>query len=92
MSREGFTVVTTEQCDLFRNIDGRLIMDDFIQPAEVTELTGLSSGALAQLRYQGTGPRFYKPTPRTVLYKRSEIVEWLEASAQTVTRRSTSYA
>ena len=88
MSREGFTVTMTEHRNMFRNIDGRLIMDDFIQPAEVTELTGLSAGALAQLRYQGTGPRFYKPTPRTVLYKRSEIVEWLEASAQTVTRRS----
>jgi predicted DNA-binding transcriptional regulator AlpA len=62
---------------------------DFIQPAEVTEITGLSIAALAQLRHRGQGPRFYKPTPRTVLYKREEVIAWLEASAQTAT---TTYA
>jgi predicted DNA-binding transcriptional regulator AlpA len=65
---------------------------DFIQPAEVGEITGLSIAALAQLRYQGRGPRFYKPTPRTVLYKRSEVIAWVEASAQTRTTSSHSYA
>jgi predicted DNA-binding transcriptional regulator AlpA len=65
---------------------------EFIQPAEVTEITGLSIAALAQLRYQGRGPRFYKPTPRTVLYKRAEVIDWVEASAQTSTHRTPSYA
>lgn len=65
---------------------------EFIQPAEVTEITGLSIAALAQLRYQGRGPRFYKPTPRTVLYKRAEVVAWVEDSAQTSTNRSHTYA
>jgi predicted DNA-binding transcriptional regulator AlpA len=65
---------------------------DFIQPAEVGEITGLSIAALAQLRYQGRGPRFYEPTPRTVLYKRSEVIDWVEASAQTRTTSSHSYA
>jgi hypothetical protein len=65
---------------------------EFIQPAEVGEITGLSIAALAQLRYQGRGPRFYKPTPRTVLYKRREVIDWVEASAQTSTNRSHSYA
>ena len=59
--------------------------DEFMQPGEVSDLTGMSVGALAQLRYNGSGPRFYKPTPRTVLYKRSEIIAWVEASAQTRT-------
>jgi hypothetical protein len=58
---------------------------DYIQPSEVEEITGISVGALAQLRYHGTGPRFYKPTPRTVLYKRHEVLDWIEASAQTRT-------
>ena len=40
---------------------------EFIQPETVSEITGLSVGALAQLRYTGQGPRFYKPTKRTVL-------------------------
>lgn len=55
---------------------------EFIQPSEVVDLTGLSLAALAQLRYHGNGPRFYKPTPRTVLYKREEVLAWIEASAQ----------
>lgn len=55
--------------------------DDFIQPATVSEMTGLSIRALGQLRYMGGGPRYYKPTHKTVLYKRSEVVAWIEASA-----------
>lgn len=62
-------------------------MSEFIPPAGVTEITGLSVGALAQLRYQGTGPQFYKPTPRTVLYKRSEVIAWIENSARSQTPR-----
>lgn len=58
-------------------------MGDFILPTEVSELTGLSLGALAQLRYTRRGPRFYKPTAKVVLYKRSEVIAWIEASAQT---------
>jgi hypothetical protein len=58
------------------------MLGEFIQPAEVVELTGLSIGALAQLRHQHKGPRYYKPTARTVLYKRDEVLAWVEASAQ----------
>jgi hypothetical protein len=56
--------------------------EEFIQPVAVSEITGLTVGALAQLRYQGVGPKFYKPTPRTVLYRRAEVIAWVEASAQ----------
>jgi len=56
--------------------------NQFIQPIDVSDLTGLTIAALATLRYEGRGPRFYKPTPRTVLYKRTEVIEWIEASAQ----------
>ncbi|HEX4058123.1 MAG TPA: hypothetical protein VHX87_07390 [Galbitalea sp.] len=59
--------------------------EDFVGPSAVAEMTGLSVAALAQLRYQGKGPRFYKPTARTVLYRPSEVVAWVEASAQTRT-------
>lgn len=59
--------------------------NDFISPADVGEITGLTIAALAQLRYRGDGPQFYKPTPRKVLYKRSEVLAWVEASAQTRT-------
>jgi hypothetical protein len=59
---------------------------EYIQPADVAELTGLTLTALAGLRCHGTGPRFYKPTPRTVLYKREEVIEWIESSVQTTTK------
>ena len=59
--------------------------DEFISPAVVAKITGLTIPALAQLRYLGRGPVFYKPTPRTVLYKKSEIFDWLERSAHTRT-------
>ncbi len=58
---------------------------DYIQPEDVAELTGMSLKALGYLRWHGGGPRFYKPTPRTILYKRAEVLAWLEASAQTKT-------
>ena len=70
----------------------QIMEEDFIQPQSVSEITGLSVAALAQLRYQGTGPRFYKPTPRTVLYKRSEVVAWIEESARTSTGRAAAFA
>ena len=57
--------------------------EEFIQASTVGEITGLTVTALAQLSYQGRGPCFYKPTPRTVLYKRSEVIAWVEANAQT---------
>jgi predicted DNA-binding transcriptional regulator AlpA len=59
--------------------------EDFISPEIVSEITGLKTAALAQLRYRGAGPRFYKPTERTVLYKRSEVIAWIEASARSQT-------
>lgn len=60
--------------------------DDYITPEQVCELIpGLTPGTLAQRRYLGKEPQFYKPSPKTVLYKRSEILEWIESSAQTRT-------
>ncbi|MGH1527099.1 helix-turn-helix transcriptional regulator [Leifsonia sp. L25] len=43
-----------------------------IRPTEVAEMTGLSVAALAQLRYKGKGPRYYKPAPHQVVYKPAE--------------------
>lgn len=56
--------------------------EDYMSPAMVHELTGISIGALAQLRYERRGPRFFKPTPRTVLYRRADVVAWVEDSAR----------
>ena len=35
---------------------------------------------LAQLRFYGTGPTYLRPTPRRILYLRSDLDSWLEES------------
>jgi hypothetical protein len=39
--------------------------------------TGLAVKTLAQLRYQGKGPRFVKPTGGKVFYYREDLDAWL---------------
>lgn len=53
---------------------------DLLSPAEVCKWTGLSLGALAQLRYKGQGPAFIKLTPKTVRYLREDVDRWIRAS------------
>lgn len=58
----------------------------YLTPEQVCVLVpGMTKGNLAQLRFKGSGPRYYKPTPRTVLYREEDIVEWIENSARTGT-------
>jgi hypothetical protein len=45
----------------------------------------MQPGQLGQLRYSGRGPRFLKPTARTVLYRKGDIDDWLNASVRTST-------
>ena len=64
-------------------------MDKYLSPEQVCDLIpGMTRGALAQLRFTGKGARFYKPTPKTVLYAERDVREWIEASAQTQTRKA----
>lgn len=61
-------------------------MDNYITPEQVCDLVpGMTVGLLAQRRYLGKEPTFYKPSAKTVLYKRSDILQWIEGSAQTRT-------
>lgn len=58
----------------------------YMTPREVSErFPFLTVGNLAQLRYTGKGPKFLKPTPRTVVYRESDCLAWLEASERTST-------
>ena len=59
--------------------------DDLMRIPEAAEYLQMTPGALAQLRYTGKGPRYMAPTPKTILYKRSWIDEWLQASERTGT-------
>ncbi|WP_378144792.1 hypothetical protein ACFJGV_15045 [Cnuibacter sp. UC19_7] len=45
----------------------------------------MTKNNLAQLRFKGTGPTFYRPSPRTICYERGEVLEWLLSTQQTST-------
>ncbi|MGV8851723.1 MAG: hypothetical protein ACOH1M_04035 [Rhodoglobus sp.] len=58
-------------------------MNNFLSPDQVVELIpGMTTAALAQLRFTAKGPRFYRPTPKRILYKREEVIQWIEDSAR----------
>jgi predicted DNA-binding transcriptional regulator AlpA len=59
--------------------------EPFITAEEAGSVLGITRGALAAMRYKGTGPKFYKPNKRTVYYRRSDIHAWIEASVRTST-------
>jgi hypothetical protein len=61
--------------------------DEWLTDEEVSALTkgAVSKENLAQRRYKGLPPSFAKPTPKTVLYKRSNVLAWLEKSERTST-------
>lgn len=52
--------------------------EDLITDEAAAEFLHISKGTLAQWRYLGTGPRYFK-VGRKILYRRSTLVEWLEA-------------
>lgn len=59
---------------------------NYMSPEEVCELVpGMTKSRLAQLRFRGVGPKFLKPTPRTVIYRKEDVVAWIEASERTIT-------
>lgn len=56
-------------------------MEKYLTPEQVCVLIpGMTKTNLAQLRFKGVGPVFLKPTPRTVIYRESDVIAWLEAS------------
>jgi predicted DNA-binding transcriptional regulator AlpA len=58
---------------------------DYLSPDQVCELLpGISKSTLSQWRYLGMGPR-YRKLGKTVVYVRSEVIDWVEASARTST-------
>lgn len=48
---------------------------------QVCELIpGMTRDKLAQMRFQGTGPAYFKPTPRLVIYSEEELIDWLQST------------
>lgn len=64
-------------------------MEKYLTPDQVCGLIpGMTKSNLAQLRFTGKGPKFLKPTPRTVVYRESDCIAWLEASERTSTAKA----
>ncbi|MEL5990747.1 helix-turn-helix transcriptional regulator [Microbacterium phosphatis] len=56
----------------------------WLSPAQVCELVpGMTERRLRGLRANGAGPRYYKPSLKTVIYERSEIEAWIRGSVHT---------
>jgi hypothetical protein len=61
-------------------------MNDLVNVDQLVALVpGTTKGYWAQLRFLGTGPRFYKPSPKVVLYKSSEVLAWIDSTARSGT-------
>lgn len=58
-------------------------MPEYLSPDDVVAMIpGMTKQNLAQLRFTGKGPRFYKPSSKVVLYERAEVIAWVEGSAR----------
>jgi hypothetical protein len=54
-------------------------------PAEVAKALHTTTASLAQMRYRGDGPKFVRAGRRRVLYRWTDIEEWIANSVHTRT-------
>ncbi|MGX0975093.1 putative DNA-binding transcriptional regulator AlpA [Roseovarius sp. MBR-51] len=52
--------------------------EDYLTSKEAACFIGLSRSWLEKRRVFGDGPPYYKIGPRRVLYRRAELIAWLE--------------
>lgn len=57
--------------------------DEWLSLPQAAALMRMTKAAIAQLRYRGVGPTFYRLSGKTILYKRSEVTAWMESRACT---------
>jgi hypothetical protein len=54
------------------------IIFPYVTAEEAARLLGLTSKTLANWRSNGDGPRFYRPSPKLVLYAVEDLNAWVE--------------
>jgi predicted DNA-binding transcriptional regulator AlpA len=59
--------------------------NEWLTLPQAATLMRMTKAAIAQLRYRGVGPKFYRLSAKTILYKRSEVIAWMESRACTRT-------
>lgn len=61
----------------------------WLSPTQVCEhVPGMTVATLQDMRKRGVGPRFFKPTHKTVIYALADIDAWVAASAVTTREQS----
>ncbi|RFA12647.1 hypothetical protein B7R21_09890 [Subtercola boreus] len=58
-------------------------MEPLLTAAQVSEITGLTEGTLANMRSKGTGPAFVRLTPRVIRYTEEDVQEFIRNSRRT---------
>lgn len=61
-------------------------------PDDVAKKLGTTTHALAQMRWQGTGPAYVKLSPRRVRYRWADIEAYLDAQTRTRTDQTSTPA
>lgn len=59
--------------------------DEWLTIPQAAVIMRMTKAGLAQLRYRGVGPTFYRLSAKTILYKRSELLAWMDSRACTRT-------
>lgn len=59
--------------------------NEWLTLPQAATLMRMTKAAIAQLRYRGVGPKFYRLSAKTILYRRSEVIAWMESRACTRT-------
>lgn len=54
---------------------------DLFTPKQAAAYLHVSIGHLANMRIKGVGAKYYKPSPRKVLYRKHDLDAWLESRA-----------
>lgn len=55
--------------------------EEWLSIDDAAKISHLTRGALAQLRYRGGGPIYYRLSGKTILYRRSQLIEWMNGCA-----------
>lgn len=63
--------------------------EKFLSPADVAQLVpSLSVRTLRELRASGLGPRYFKPTEKTVVYVEADVRAWVRSKVHTTREQS----
>lgn len=59
--------------------------DEYLDSSQYETLRRLKKGSSRAERARGGGPRYLKPTARKILYRKSDVIAWMERRSFTST-------